>query len=1557
MSETTDTARAREDRIAALPEHLRELLRSRLAGDEEPAAAPQDDDDRIPRAPRDAPLPMSFAQQRMWFLQELDPASVGYNSSFGLRLTGDLDPQALRRALDGVVARHESLRTTFDSVDGRAVQIVHPGAEVPFTGVDLDGHDEEHRRAQLEKEIGAELARPFDLRVGPLVRVLLARLTAREHVLVLTMHHISHDGWSLSVFASDLGELYRAERAGRPADLAPVDLQYADFAVWQRDRLSGDAPRQSLRFWQDRLAGLSPLELPTDRPRPALRTSVGGVHSFEVPREVAAGLRTLAEKSRATLFMTLTAATQVLLGRYTGQTDIAVGTPVAGRDHPGLDKVIGLFLNTLVLRSQVEPDLTFGQFLHRTREVVLDAFGHQEVPFEQVVEAVQPERDASRMPLAQVLVVLQNQPESELDLAGVHFEQIRLPQASTGFDLVLGFEERPEGALHVDLEYSGDLFDESTVHRLAGHLVTLMGSLVRQPDLPLSRHALLTDAEHGRLTAQWPHEPSGVPTDAGVHDLVARQAALHPHAVAVECGTERTTYGELDGRANQLARHLQDFGVGRGSVVGVCLDRGTDLVVATLAVLRAGAAFMPLNAAFPAARRSLMLTETEAPVVLTQRSLAEDFSGGPAEVIAVDTRLPAVETRGTGPLQDGPSDPDALAYVIYTSGSTGQPKGVLVTHRGLVSMVGVCGRRFAVGVGSTVLQLSSPSFDGAVWETFVALANGAALALPEPGADAIGPELVTGLAAGRPVLLSLPPAALAALDPQALAPGSVVLAVGDRCPVDLARVWARSHRFVNGYGPTEATVGATFFEGEIPQDMRRLPIGRPIPGAEVYVLDAHLAPVPVGVTGEIYIGGPGVARGYLGRPELTGQRFVTHPFRADPAARLYRTGDLGAWLATGDIDFRGRADDQVKIRGFRVEPGEIETALLRLPGIAQAAVLVLENDRRKQLVGYLVPTVPDGIDTAEVREQLALALPAFMMPSAFVVLDRMPMTNHAKVDRRALAAVPVAAAAERVLPGTPEEHTLAEVFGSVLGAEEISVHDDFFDLGGDSILSTQIVSRARRAGLVLTVRDLFQHPTVAKLAKVVRTEEQRSAGAAETTPAGPVPLSPVQQWFFDTHTANPHHFNQSLLLELVTGTDPEVLRSALTALTEHHAALRLRFRHADGQWHQETVAEARGSVLLSRLDLSDVPDDRLEHRVDEAVLAAQRGLDIGAGPVARAVFMDLGAARAPRLFLTAHHLVVDGVSWRILLDDLRTAYTQLTAGRQADLGPRSTSFPHWVQRLKAHTDSGGFDDEVDYWKGVTEASAGTTADVRSDPAHAPDPGTVAEARTVRVSLDPVDTDVLLRQVPGLHRAHINDVFLAALGRALCTWTGRERVRVDLEGHGREEDILEDVDLTRTVGWFTTVYPLALTAPAAGEEAARTVRSVKRRLRALPRRGIGYGALHHLASSPRGGDPVLGSGPGTGQVPGPGALASFNYLGQWDSRFTGDDLIAAHLPHEGQEHEPTEQRVYLLDVVGGVQGGRLELSCTYPGQAYEEAEVTGFLEEMLGFLRELVRAAA
>ncbi|CAM5605436.1 MULTISPECIES: non-ribosomal peptide synthetase [Streptomyces] len=1529
---------SREERIAALPEHLRALLRSRLSGaagtDEAPEA------DAVRPVPRGGPLPMSFAQQRMWFLQEFDPLAVGYNSSFALRLRGTLDTAALHRAVNAVVARHESLRTTFDSIDGAPVQIPHALVAIDLPVVDLTCADPLEREQELRTAVERENARPFDLRTGPLLRTLLVRTGERDHVLVLSLHHIIHDGWSLGLFTRQLGEAYDTALSGGDPHIAPAPVQYADFAVRQRERMSGGALDDSLAYWKQQLDGVAPLQLPTDRTRPAVLSGAGGAHIFEVPAGVVAGLRTLTAQTGATLFMTLTAAAQLLLARYSRQEDIAVGTPVAGRGGSGeLDELIGCFLNTLVLRGRVELEQSFREFLLRTRETVLTAFSHEEVPFEQIVDAVQPDRDPSRMPLAQVLVVLQNMPEATLELSGVTVEVLQLPQASTGFDLVWAFEERPDGTLWAAAEYSADLFDAETVRRMSGHLVNLLRSVAAAPDSRMGRLGLLDPAEHERLTRDWARNPLP-PTEAGpVHAMVARRATERPDAVAVRCGDRRVTYGELDAGANRLARRLGDEGVRPGDVVGVCCERGPDQVLATLAVLKAGAAFLPLHPAFPAARRALMLSETGASLVLTGTALLDGLTDAGVRTLAVDAERPRLAAYDATEPDTARTDPKDLAYIIYTSGSTGTPKGVLLRHGGLANMIDASRRKLDVGPDMTVCQLSAPSFDGAVWETFTGLASGAVLALPDDPAEALGSAQITRLADGRPTVLSLPPAALAAVEPRALPGGSVILAVGDRCPADLARTWSRSHRFINGYGPTENSVGATMYEGdgtERADAADRLPIGRPLPNVEVHVLDGFGNPVPAGVTGEIHLGGAQVAAGYLGRPDLTARRFVAHPFSDDPEARLYRTGDLAAWLPDGKLDFRGRVDDQVKIRGFRIEPGEIEAAMARHPRVAQAAVVVRPGPRGKRLAGYVVPASGEGTSlAAEVHELLSGELPAFMVPSTLTVLPELPLTTNGKVDRAALPEEQPGDGRPVTRPSGPVETALAEVFASVLGVGEVGADDDFFALGGDSILSTQVVARARQAGLRITTKELFQFKTVAGLARVARAEDAGGGADDDAHRTGPVPLTPVQHWFFAHHTVNPHHFNQSVLLELVPGADIEALRHALGLLMERHDALRTRFSYEDGAWRQEIGAEADGRWHFRRVDLAGLDEADVAARTEEETVAAQRGLHLTDGPLVRAVLFDRGPGHARQLFLTVHHLVVDGVSWRVLLDDLRRAYTRLAAGQDADLGPRSTSFGQWAHRLREHTATGGFDDELAYWRGLPAAD---------EPA---DTGTFAERRTVHDGLDAADTEVLLRRVPGVLRAKVDEVLLAMLGQALSGWDGTVPALVDLEGHGRE-DILDGVDLSGTVGWFTTIHPVALDVPkdAAPKDA---VRAVKRQLRTLPRHGIGYGALRHLTS---------GTGPAEPALPPAHARIAFNYLGQWDGQLPdGDALVARHLDHGGQDHEPAERRLYELEIAAAVEHGRLDLSCAYSPARHDAAVVAGLLRTVADGLRELVRSCA
>ncbi|WP_158892624.1 non-ribosomal peptide synthase/polyketide synthase [Amycolatopsis anabasis] len=1436
----------------------------------------------IPVVPRADGLPLSFAQQRLWFLHEFEPDSTEYISPTALRLRGELDVTALRRALTALVARHESLRTTFDAVDGTPVQRIGTPYEVRLPVSDL-------AETALHEALAEELRRPFDLRRGPLLRARLFRLSPGEHVLSLVLHHIVTDGWSSGVLVRELGELY----AG--AELPGLPIQYADYAVWQREL---DTLDEQLEYWRERLAGVPPLELPTDRPRPPVRTTEGAWQEFEVPAEVTARLKELARRHDGTLFLTLVAACQVLLARWSGQDDIAVGTVTSGRERAELDGLIGFFVNTLVLRSTVDGSRTFREFLGEARTTVLEAFAHQDVPFERVVDAVQPVRDASRTPLFQTAVALQNAPESAPAFPGLAAEELAPPLVTANFDLLIQFEER-DGRLLGAVNYNTGLFDAATIERMTGWLDVLLRGIAGDPGRPVAALPVLPRAEGERLLVE--HNATGrdtplVPFGAWFEAQVART----PEAPALHTETGPCTFAELDARANRLARLLIRHGAGPERIVALVLPRSPELIVAELAVLKAGAAFLPVDPAYPAERVSYMLEDARPVLAIAGTGAGVDFP-----VLDLESLVSTADSLPGEPVTDedriAPLRPDHPAYVIYTSGSTGRPKGVVVTHTGLANFSAAEADRFAVSPGDRALAFSSPSFDASILELGLSLPNGAALVVPPPG-PLLGAQLADTLARHRVTHAFLPPAALGTLPADRALPELRTLVVGgEACPPELVARWAPGRRMINAYGPTESTVVATWSAPLEPGGAP--PIGRPIWNTRVYVLDGSLRPAPTGVPGELYVGGRGLARGYLHRPGLTASRFVADPF-GPPGSRLYRTGDVARWRGDGELEYLGRADEQVKIRGFRIELGEVESALSRHPRVAEAVAAAQGEPGRQRLVGYLVPAAGSAAPTAaELREFLGRSLPDHLVPSAFAVLSALPVGPSGKINRRALP--PVTAEPDPgtrfVAPEGPLELRLAAIWAEVLGVDRVGARDNFFDLGGDSILTIQVVHRVRQSGLAMTAKDLFRHQTVAELATVVTEAVATGTGAEPVT--GPVPLTPVQHWFFEHHPAAPHHFNQSVLLELSEEPDERILRRALDALVAHHDALRLRFERADGGWRQHNAPVAPANPL-TRHDLSALDEAGQRAAMADRADEAHAGFVLESGPLLRAALFDLGGGRAPRLFLVAHHLVVDGVSWRILLEDLDRAYRQLRDGEPVDLGPKTTSFRDWAHRLVEHVAGGGLDHEIAHWAEAAQAGA-----LPCDR----DAGGAAEPRSV--PLTAADTEALLRLAPSVYRTRINDVLLAALAWTLREWTGRSEVAIDLEGHGREE-IFDGVDLTRTVGWFTTIFPVVLQVPGGEPDWAGLVRAVRRRMRAVPGNGFGYGALRYLA------------GPETGArlaVPPEAPRISFNYLGQFDGTTGGDGLYRASLPPIGREHDPADPGAHSLEVVGSVQGGRMEFT--------------------------------
>ncbi|MGW2514730.1 amino acid adenylation domain-containing protein [Streptomyces scopuliridis] len=1529
---------------------------------------------RIAPAGRDRALPLSFAQQRLWFLDEFESGNPAYNAGGVLRLTGPLDISALSAALSALVVRHESLRTTFDAVDGRAVQLIGDPYEVPVPVSAPTATDPDERERELQATLAAQFALPMDLRNGPLLRALLVRAVPDDHALAVTIHHIVTDGWSMGVVSRELGALYDAalETGSRDAAhllrhsaLPPLPVQYADYAVWQREHLTEQELDAQLGFWQRKLAGVQPLELPTDRPRPPVLGYAGALHTFRLSARATDGLTRAAQERGASLFMATTALSSLLLARWSGRKDIALGTLSSGRDRAEVEGLIGFFVNTLVLRSDVDELRTFGEFLDCVRETVLEAFAHGEAPFSRVVDAVVTERDLSRPPLVQALIAFQNTPSAPMRLHGVELSEQPLSRDFSLFDLTFTYWEEG-GELRGSVEYSTDLFDASTIERLTGHLVTLAEALAAPggSERPMAALTMLTEGEQARIDTDRAGVRQQLP-DATVIDLFQRQAARTPAAPAVISHGTTLSYAELNERANRLARHLIAQGVGPEDVVALALPRSLSLVVALLAVLKTGGAYLPLDPGHPADRLAYTLHDAEPVYVLTDTATRELVADSKSPLLLLDN--PA-SSDGYDPAAYEPVDPvrrhaaQHPAYVIYTSGSTGRPKGVVIPHGALATFLDCMADRFPLTAADQLLSVTTISFDIAALEIYLPLLAGASVIVAEQEAVSDPDRLARILEDSGAGIMQATPSLwrmLLAVRPDVVK-GLRVLVGGEALPPDLAaRLAASAASVTNLYGPTEVTIWATT------EDVRpgvRHGIGGPVRNTRLHILDGLLRPVPVGVPGELYLAGEQLARGYLGRPGLSAERFVADPFGA-PGARMYRTGDLVRWTGRGTVEYLGRTDHQVKIRGLRIELGEVEAVLAAAPGVGQACVVAAEGPSGLRLVGYVTPHLDgpavgsggpglDGggpgldseasaLDTDALRRHAGLTLPDYMIPAALVVLGELPLTANGKVDRKALPAPePTGAAGDPdARPVTDTEVLLAGIFAELLGLEDVGLDDNFFHLGGDSILSIQLVARTRAAGVPLTSKDIFRAATVRALAELVDSAPHGpSHGPADgpvspsATTAGPLPLTPVQRRFFETYRTDPHHYNMSVQLELAPDTDHDALIRAVTAVMAHHEALRTRFSGSGAERTQHIAPESQ-AVPVARRDIFGVTAQELAEVMDRAAAEVQASLDLAEGPVARAVLFDGGAGSTPRLLLVAHHLVTDAVSLRVLLADIDSAYRQAREGELIRVEPVSSSFAQWAARLYAHAQDGAFASELAYWKEVVDQESAPL------PLDGPGPNTVASEAEFTVELDESETEALLRTAPAAFRVRTEDILLTALGASLSGWAGGAGVTIDLEGHGREE-LFDDLDLSRTVGWFTTLHPVHLSVPADQPPRAR-VKLVGRQLRAVPGQGLGYGALRHLQR-----EPTL--------VDAPAPQVVFNYLGRFDDApgATGSGPVRTVLPAVAQQSDRAE-RPHLLDITGVVTGGRFRFAIRYSSATHHEKTIAGLSGEFLRELRTLL----
>ncbi|WP_313918033.1 non-ribosomal peptide synthetase [Tahibacter sp.] len=1659
-----------------------------------------------PKADR---IPLSFAQQRLWIVDQLSgpqgtARAMRYHLPQALRLHGPLDLDVLQRVLDELVARHEVLRTRIGTVDGVPVQSIAADATFLLHRFDLRAHPADDREAEMYRLLEYGMQEPFDLASGPMIRGFLLRMADDDHVLFIAMHHIASDGWSLQILWREICALYDGFRRGEANPLPAVEIQYADYAQWERSWLQGSVLDAHLDYWKRQLSGVAGLELPRDHALPPVPSFKGATQTFAMPKDVAAGVRALSSSSACSLFMTMFALFHVLLSRLSGQRDFAVVTPVAGRSHRGTESLVGLCVNSLALRVSTEPGISFRRMLAKTKRVVLDAFKHQDLPFEQLIAWIRSERDAA---LGGVSFTMNSISRGQLQPEGLQVEPVLLPWSTAKSELTLGVHESQD-ELYGVFEYSCDSFEARTVEQLERRFVRIAQQIVANPDIALDdidvaledepaavqyrysarylddraywladrcdgepvslstgatrqaeagylcaelvldgksaralgrasatyktslpqlllagtalylhkasgaeplRFGLATDdggdalpvefaidatvnlrefaqmvsdrcaatLKHGdcgsenirqlrggddgwrcltvvgvtergrdtvamstgtaavqgaelrvqifvdagvrielradgRLFEQWElgahldalrallaqmaapkaarasvqstallsgdaraamlarctGERTGAPGDALIHELFEARAKQQPQALAVLHGTVEVSYSELNARANRLANHLRALDVGPGKLVVVCLERSADLIAALLAVLKSGAAYAPVDPATAAERLHYAIADTQAAAIITQSRLVHLLPDTRASVVVVDSDANTIAQRSAAYRRRPAARPaSTLAYIIYTSGSTGEPKGVMVEHGNLINHARWMQREFGLSGDDRALQFASISFDASAEEIYPTLLAGAAVVIRQaavPGAQ----ELVQCIVAQGITLLNLPTAywhvLVEALAGERVDTGRLRLIIvgGERVSLESLLRWRAiagdGIEWVNTYGPTEATITSTLYRA--PRDCSGLtgvPIGRPIDNADTYVLDRSGQPVPVGVIGELCIGGAGVASGYWRRDDLTAERFVADPFTTFEAARMYRSGDLVRWLPDGNIAYVGRNDDQLKLRGFRIEPGEIEMQLRACPHVREATVLLREDvPGDKRLVAYIGCVRPPATLVADVRERLEKVLPEYMVPSAFVVLDALPMTLNGKLDRRALPA-PEANTSDAQAYEEPKgaiEQVLAQIWRDVLHAERVGRHDNFFDLGGSSISAIQVIGRANQAGLKLNLNAIFEDQSIAQLAAFIERTGAASGNLTAKRPRaamqapergsieGGVPFTPIQIQVLHQGEDAVRYMTASRVLSCRRTLAPDLLEAALRKLIIYHDALRLCItRDESGEWSQAIAPAARVgeySVLecetvASREGIASVLNAALER-------AAGR-IDSHVGSLLQASLVSVGedAADGQALVLAAHHFAMDPVSWEILVQDLQTIYDQLEAGMPARLPVKGASFRDWSASITAYANGSEARPELDYWRASSWASRSelpTEVDAADED---------AESLCVTVGLDAAQTRALLSDVPRVHGAHVNEVLLAAVARALHRRFDRTQFALGMYHHGRAAAI-GNLDLSRTIGWFTAPVPLLLDVEP-GATMHPSLSHVKAILRAMPHEGVGYGILRHLRS--------------------------------------------------------------------------------------------------------------
>ncbi len=1493
----------------------------------------------IPRLNRDSNLfPLSFAQRRLWFLDNYEPGSPLYNIPCGFKIEGYLEPGILEQALKVVIERHEILRTSFKAHEEEAVQVIHPSMPVAIQIEDLTLTEDLKPEEKAVKLATEDAQQPFDIYQGPLFRMKLFKIKDDEHVFYINFHHIIADGWSVNIFIQDLAAVYDALLMNKPVSLKDMPIQYVDFAAWQRSFFNGEQMQKQLSYWKNQLAGVPFLDLPTDRSRPSIHTPHGTILSSSFDQQLTGEIKNFCKEQKSTLFMTLLAVFAILLYKYSRQKDMAIGTMIANRQYEELEPIIGFFSNTIAVRLDLSENPPFIDFLESVRHVTMEAYDNQDIPFEKLVEELNPPRDLSRTPIFQTMFIMQPKTEPTVVRQNLKFIQLGFDSRTSKFDLTLYMKEI-NGCLLADMEYNTDLFDAVTIKRMLNHLKILAKAMISCPAKRIADYTFLSEAERDTMLSDWNATDIEWDDFLPLYRLFEKQVQATPDNTAVSfydiSGVQKTySYRELNAQANRLAAKLKQWGAGVETHIGVYLDRKAEILIALLGILKNGSTYIPLDPQYPAERINYMLTDSQAAIVITDEDhQTKEFpptvqvfylNVAASEFLAADDANPETEIALTN-----------LAYIIYTSGSTGQPKGVQIPHRALVNFLKAMQKQFQLGVSDTLLSVTTFCFDIAGLELYLPILTGAKVVIVSQDIAADGLRLHEALINTKTTMMQATPATWHLLINSGWQGNNAltILCGGEALAAELAsELVFRAKSVWNMYGPTETTIWSTMTEVKA----GKITIGTPIANTQVYILDEQLQPVAAGIPGEILIGGLGVARGYLNRLELTAAKFIPDMFRRKDGGFLYKTGDLARFLPNGQIECLGRIDFQVKVRGYRIELGEIEAAVAKHPKVLQNITIVDQNQAcNKRLVSYIITNNGETIPIKELRDFLKNILPNYMIPEFFVFLDAFPLTPNGKMNRQALPE-PVYQRdmnnADYLPPRNELEKKLVKIWQDVLGIESISISDNFFEMGGNSLLVMRIITLARNEGMEISPKQLFKNQTIAELSgEVGKTKINAEQGVV----SGEVIMTPFQYYFFEVMRPDDiRYYTLAPILEMEESFEPELVIQVLKELFKQHDALRFRL-HWQGEERLLYIAEPEDTVPFSIYDLSSLPEEEPAAQEDKLFNALMLKLDLRNGSHLLTALINYGAADKNRIMMVGHYLPLDMQSWMILLEDFARAYEQLKRGDVIRLGAKTTSVKLWGERLYEHAQSDEIKKELSFWTREPEHEYGLL------PVDFP-AGENNFGSTVYVGneLSEIETHTIMAIAKHNADFQPNDLLVTALLLILNRHTGKTSWLIDLLAHGREP-LFDDLDLSRTIGWFGTIFPVLFELAAANDRLATCI-SIKKQISAIPNNGLGYNMLKYYCQDQTIVDQLAAK---------PKPEIYFNYMGPVTPPMSKIKMVNFK---GGYFYDIKPKRPHLIQITASVENdGKMHLAWAYSKNVHKEETIKQWAQDYLDELKSLI----